>query len=173
MNRIYTTIIIWIPILIILQALVFNHICLFGYAVPFVFIYALLRLPLNMTKERTFTIGFLTGLALDIFSDTLGLNALCCTILMALRRPVARLYLPRDEELLEIAPGIKTYGIATFAKYTLTATLLFCTLTFLIESLDSLVIYIMCFKILASTLLTFALILGLDSLTIGKSEKRL
>lgn len=173
MNRIYTTIIIWIPILIILQALVFNHICLFGYAVPFVFIYALLRLPLNMTKERAFTIGFLTGLALDIFSDTLGLNALCCTILMALRRPVARLYLPRDEELLEIAPGIKTYGIATFAKYTLTTTLIFCTLTFLIESLDSLVIYIMCFKILASTMLTFALILGLDSLTIGKSEKRL
>lgn len=151
----------------------FNHICLFGYAVPFVFIYGLLRLPLNMSGERSFTIGFLTGLILDIFADTLGLNALCCTILMALRRPVARLYLPRDEELLEICPGIRTYGVGTFAKYVLTMSLVFCILTFLIESLDSFTLSILCIKILASTVLTFALILGIDSLTIGKSEKRL
>ncbi|MDE5800624.1 MAG: rod shape-determining protein MreD, partial [Paramuribaculum sp.] len=111
MNRTYTTILIWIPLLIVLQALVFNHICLFGYAVPFVFIYGLLRLPLSLSKERAFTIGFLTGSILDIFSDTMGLNALCCTLLMALRRPIARLYLPRDEDLLELIPGIKSYGI--------------------------------------------------------------
>lgn len=173
MNRIYSTILIWIPLLIVFQALVFNHICLFGYAVPFVFIYGLLSLPLNLSKERAFTIGFLTGFILDIFSDTMGLNALCCTLLMAVRRPIARLYLPRDEELLDLIPGIKSYGIATFSKYLLTTALVFCALILLIESMDSVIISKLCLKILASTLLSFALMLGLDSLTIGKSEKRL
>lgn len=173
MNRVYSTILIWIPLLIIVQALIFNHICLFGYAVPFVFIYGLLRLPVSMSKERAFTIGFITGFVLDIFSDTYGLNALCCTILMALRCPIAILFISRDKELLEFAPSIQTYGIATFSKYIFTTSLIFCTLILFIESLDTIIISRLCYKVLASTLLSFVLILGLDSLTIGKSEKRL
>lgn len=35
-------------ILVLCQVIVFNHICLFGVAVPLVFIYSLIRLPLNL-----------------------------------------------------------------------------------------------------------------------------
>lgn len=173
MNRTYSTILLWIPLLIIAQALVFNHICLFGYAIPFVFIYGLIRLPFSISREWLFTIGFLTGLILDIFSDMPGINSLACTIFMALRRPIIRLYIPRDEELLQLAPTIKSYGLATFAKYLLTSSLVYCTVIFLIESLDNFQIWKVCGKIIASTLLTFVIILGIDSLTISKSEKRL
>lgn len=173
MNRTFSAILIWIPVLLLAQALVFNHICLFGYAMPFVFIYALLRLPLSMSKEWLFTTAFITGLILDIFSDTLGLNALCCTVLMALRRPIIRLYIPRDEELSEKLPGIKSFGIATFLKFLLTSTLVYSALVFSIETLDNFHFWNLCGKVIASTLLTDAIILGLDSLTISKREKRL
>ena len=76
MNRSAISLIIWSIVLILAQVLVFNHICLFGYAVAFVFIYTLIKLPISMSKEWQFTIAFLLGLVIDIFSDTLGMNTL-------------------------------------------------------------------------------------------------
>ena len=68
-------------------------------AVPFVFIYVLVRLPLNLSVNWVLTIGFLTGLSVDIFANTQGMNALACTILAMSRRNVLHLYFPREDEL--------------------------------------------------------------------------
>ena len=73
-------------ILVMVQVLVLNRICLFGVAVPLAFIYVILRLPLTLSKEWVFTISFLIGLIIDIFSDTGGVNALSCVIMSALRQ---------------------------------------------------------------------------------------
>ena len=126
MNRSAISLIIWSIVLILAQVLVFNHICLFGYAVAFVFIYTLIKLPISMSKEWQFTIAFLLGLVIDIFSDTLGMNTLACTILMAVRRPVIRLYVTRDDELTDTYPGYNSFGTFSFIKYVLTLTLLYC-----------------------------------------------
>lgn len=173
MNKAYTTLLLWIPLLIIAQALVFNHVCILGYAVPFVFLYGLVRLPFTMSKEWQFTIGFIVGLVLDIFSDTLGMNALCCTMLMAFRRPAIRLYVPRDDEIMELMPGIKSCGFTLYLKYVLTCCLIYCTLFFTVETMGTFHLWRLCGKIIASTILTVGLILCIDSLTIAKREKRL
>lgn len=68
-------------ILVLCQVIVFNHICLFGVAVPLVFIYSLVRLPLNLNVNWVMTLGFLLGLTVDVFSNTQGVNALSCTLL--------------------------------------------------------------------------------------------
>lgn len=173
MNRSAISLIIWSIVLILAQVLVFNHICLFGYAVAFVFIYTLIKLPISMSKEWQFTIAFLLGLVIDIFSDTLGMNTLACTILMAVRRPVIRLYVTRDDELTDTYPGYNSFGTFSFIKYVLTLTLLYCGMFYLIESLFSVQSIKTLFQILASTALTALLILGIDNLTFQKSEKRL
>ncbi|MEF2644340.1 MAG: rod shape-determining protein MreD [Paramuribaculum sp.] len=171
MNNI--ALIFWSIALILLQALVFNHVCLFGYAVPFVFLYILVKLPLNMSKEWLFTIAFFVGLIVDIFSDTLGMNALACTLTMALRRPVIRLYVAREDELTDPRPGLRTLGTFTFIKFVLTVSLIFCTFIFFIESFSTLGLVRVLLRIGASTLLTTLLIVGIDSLTIRKREERL
>lgn len=167
------SLLIWTLILMLAQVLVFNHVCLFGCAVPFVFIYLLVKMPLSMSKDWMFTLAFLTGFVIDVFSDTPGMNALACTLGMALRRPVLRLYVPHDDELANPYPGIKTLGLFTFAKYTFTMSLVYCSLIFFIESFSINNLSLTLLRIAASTLLTTLLLIGIDSLTMQKSEKRL
>lgn len=157
-------------LLIIAQAVVFNHICLWGYAVPLVFLYPLLKLPVTISREWAYTIGFVIGLIIDIFSDTPGMNALSCTLLMVLRRPVFRLYVPRNEDLPNPYPSINSLGSFTYGKYVLTMTLIYCTILFFIEypSVDHLPKTLL--TIVASTLLTTLIILCIDSLTLRREK---
>jgi len=70
--------------LMVLQ-LVCNKIVLFNVAMPIVVIYLILRLPVNLHGGWVLTIAFFTGLVIDIFNNTPGMNALACTILGAVR----------------------------------------------------------------------------------------
>ncbi|MDE7411913.1 MAG: rod shape-determining protein MreD [Paramuribaculum sp.] len=158
--------------LIAAQVIVFNHVCLFGVAVPFIFLYTILRLPVNLSLEWTFTISFALGLTIDIFSDTQGMCALACTMLAALRRPVLRLYFSRDDELTDAYPSISSLGFDVYFKYTVTLTLIFCALIFIIESLDVYTFGTIILRIGASTVLTVALLLGIDCLLHRNNETR-
>lgn len=173
MNHSALTLLIWSIVLILAQALVFNHVCLFGVAVPLVFVYILVKLPITMPKEWLFTTAYVVGLIIDIFSDTLGMNALACTLTIAVRRQVIRMYVARDEELPDPYPGLKSFGTFTFVKYVLTFTLLYCVLIFSIESFSAHNLTQLILRIIFSILLTSMLILGIDCLTVRKSEKRL
>lgn len=168
MNKSTLDLIIWTLILIIAQALIFNHVCVLGIAVPFVFLYGIVKLPLSVTKDWIYTIGFVIGLILDVFSDTLGMNTLACTILAALRQPIIRLYISRDNELSNPTPGIRSLGIFTFTKYVLTITLLYTTLIFFIEAFSAWGFWRVILRIVTSTILTAFILVGIDSLTSRK-----
>ena len=58
------------------QAVIFNHLALFNVALPIVFIYIVIMLPVTLGTNWSTTIGFLAGLAVDIFCDTAGVNTL-------------------------------------------------------------------------------------------------
>ncbi|MCM1484379.1 MAG: rod shape-determining protein MreD [Muribaculaceae bacterium] len=160
-------------ILLITQVIVLNHVCLFGVAVPFAFIYVLLRLPVTLHQNWALTIGFAMGLLIDIFSDTQGMNALSCTILTMLRKPVLRLYFPREDELSEAMPSISSLGFITYMKYALSMSLIYCTLIFIIEAFSLFNLVTLLLRIISSTILTTLLLIGIDSLTLRRREKRL
>lgn len=79
-------------VLVIAQVVVFNHLCLFNVAIPLVFIYLIIKLPVDLSVNWTLSVAFFLGLAVDIFSNTQGVNALACTCIAGLRLPVLRLY---------------------------------------------------------------------------------
>lgn len=160
-------------VLILVQVVVLNHICLFGVAVPFAFIYVVLRLPVSLSKEWLFTIAFLLGLTIDIFSDTAGVNSLSCLLLAALKRPVLHLYFPREDELSDPTPSISTLGMAVYFKFALSMSAIYCMAAFTLESLSLFRIWHVVMCIVASTLLTTAIIIGIDSITLPRREKRL
>lgn len=160
-------------ILVMAQVIVFNHICLFGYAVPLVFIYIILKLPMTLGVNWVLTISFLTGMTIDIFSDTQGMNALACTILGVLRRPVLRLYFPREDEMTSPQPSFRSLGYAVYLKYVFSISLIYCTLFFLIEAFSFFEPLRLLIKIASSALLTFIIIIAIDSLTSRRNEKRL
>lgn len=160
-------------VLVLVQVVVFNHLIILGVALPIVFIYGILRLPVNLNINWVMTIAFVTGLAVDVFSDTRGLNAMSCTVFAVLRMPVLRLYFPREEDLTNPEPSVRSLGPYIYMKYLSTLVLIYCTLYFFIESLSffSPLKLMMC--IIGSSIASFIIILAIDSLTSKHSEKRL
>lgn len=151
-------------ILVLAQVLIFNHILLFGVAAPIVFIYVITRMPTDCGFNTIITIGFLMGLLVDICADTLGMNTLACTILAAVRKPVLLSYVQHDDNLSEIIPSTFTLGIWNYSKYMLTMVLIYCLIYFSIEFFSLANIGDILLMATASTLLSFPLLLGIDSL---------
>lgn len=150
-------------VLVLLQAMVFNNICLFNVAVPFVFIYFIVYLPLTLSTNWVLTLAFLAGLSVDIFANTQGMNALACTIIAMSRHSILHFYFPREDELSIPEPSIRSLGQEIYMKYLFTVVLLYCTTIFLIEAFSFFDIWRLLLRIVCSTLLTFFLLLGLDS----------
>ncbi len=151
--------------LILCQIVVFNHICLFNVAIPLVFIYFIIKLPLTAGVNSLMLMGFGLGMTIDIFSNTLGVNALACTIMSALRNPVLRLYLPRQEDIANPVPSIPTLGFGVFLKYVLTFTLGYCLCYFIIEAFTFFNFGILILRIVFSTILTSLIIIALASIS--------
>lgn len=173
MNNFTIRFIIAFLFLVPLQGLVFDKMVLFNVAVPFVFIYLIVMLPVTLGTNLSVFLGFLTGLSVDLFADTAGLNALSCTVLAFARKPMFHLYVTMDDDLAGRSPSSLTMGAAAFLKYLLTLSLVYCLMVFCIEAFQLLNLRLMLLRIFASTIYTFLLLYTLDSLLIRRREKRL
>lgn len=160
-------------IMILAQVIIFNNLCLFNVAIPIVFIYFIIKLPITLSANWVLTLSFIIGFCIDIFSDTHGMHSLACSIIAMMRRNILRLYFQREDDLTNPEPSIHSLGIGVYTKYVFTIVLLYNTLIFLIESFSIFNLGLLILRIIASTLLTFLLIIGIDSLTIQRREKRL
>lgn len=162
-------------LLIPAQALIFNNMVLWNVAMPFAYILLIFRLPLGFSVNWSMTLGFLAGLAVDIFSDTPGMNALGATVIAFIRKPVAKLYIPSDEATDIVRPTVYSIGSWPFIKYALTLSVIYCTVVFTIEAFQFFNIWLLAKRIAFSSLFTFVLVYALDSLSViqRKSEKRL
>lgn len=160
-------------ILIPMQALVFDHMVLFNMAVPFVFIYLIVMLPVTLSTNLSLTIGFLTGLIMDLFCDTPGLNAMCCTILAFVRKPVFHLYQSMDDDLAGREPSAKTMGASGFMKYIISLAVIYCVCIFTIETFQIFKLKLLLPRIISSAAYTFIFLYALDSLLTRRNEKRL
>ncbi len=158
--------------LVVVQ-LVCNKIVLFNVAMPVVFIYLILRLPINLHGGWVLTIAFFSGLIIDIFNNTPGMNALACTILAAVRRPVFNAYVSTEKDNSQPIPSVDSMGVGDYFKYMATLVTLYCTLIFLIQafSLHNLVLTLL--RITCSSALSVIIIFGLDTLVSTRREKRL
>lgn len=160
-------------VLIPLQAVVFNHLVLFNCAVPLAFVYLIICLPAALSTNKSLTAGFVVGLLVDIFSDTYGINALACTILAFMRKPVMHLYVSREEEASPELSTMSTLGAVTFMKYALTMSLIYCLLMFTIEAFGFFDPERLLIRAGASTIYTFIVISAISGLSASKREKKL
>lgn len=171
MGQNITTYLLLIVCLMAAQVLICNHIMLFGLAVPLIFFYPVLRLPMSMPVKGVLTISFLLGLVMDIFSDTPGVNTISCTILAVLRRPVFHLFSGNDEALAGISPSISTLGIWTYFKYLLLLVPAYCLISVSLEYFTFSGIQRTLSIIGASSLLSIFLLSGIDALTGGRAQR--
>ena len=70
---------VWALALVALQVLVFNHVHLWGYATPVVYVYVLCLFSLETSRGEWLLWGFFVGLFADMFTATPGLGAASLT----------------------------------------------------------------------------------------------
>lgn len=170
MTRTALTFLILFLILVPAQAVIFNNLILFNVAMPVVFIYLIISLPMTLPVNWATTIGFVTGLAVDAFCDTPGVNALSSTTLAFVRRPVFRLYMSYDDDLSGLRPSITSMGAPAFFKYSLTMVFVYCALMFSVEAFQFFNLRLLVMRTIFSTVYSFILIYAFDSLSFRHSK---
>lgn len=116
--------IVWINIirfilLILIQVLVLNNIQFSGYINPYLYVLAILLLPLDLPKWSVLFISLFTGLIIDSFSDTLGIHASACVFLAFLRPFILGIFAPREGYDPGNLPDVRHNGFVWFLKYTI------------------------------------------------------
>lgn len=160
-------------LLMVFLQIICNRICLFNVAVPFVFIYFILRLPLNLSVNWVMTLSFLIGLVIDIFSNSHGMFSMASVLLATLRKPIFSLFYPREDEMTIPVPSIRTLGVGNYIKYMFTLTILFCICIYVIQLFTFSNIILTLLRILGSSILTAIILFGFDSIANTRREKRL
>jgi hypothetical protein len=74
-------------LLILVHVLVFNRLNLFGFINPLIYVLFIYWYPLKKNRTTFLMVSFLLGFFIDVFSDTLAINA-AATVTIAYFRPV-------------------------------------------------------------------------------------
>ena len=104
--------------LVLLQGLILNEVNLWqGMAIPYLYIMFLLMLPLETPRWLELIIGFILGLTIDMFTNTLGIHASACVLIAYIRPLYLKGIAPRDVYEYVQRPGIQDFGLTWFIKY--------------------------------------------------------
>lgn len=150
-------------VLVLAQALVLNHIHLFGYATPLLYVYFVVNFPRNYPKWGILLWSFLLGLNVDAFSNTPGVAASAMTLIGLLQPYVLELFMQRDSED-DFQPSINSMGAGKYIYFTLLLTFIYCIVFFTVEMFTFFNWLQWILNILTSTLLSLLFIVVIDSL---------
>ncbi len=95
-NLIFRNIIRFIG-LVLLQVLVLNHLNLFGYLNPLVYIVWVFLFPISKNKSVFLLTSFFIGLSIDFFSDSGGIHAAATVFIAFIRLPVLKAVLRKSD----------------------------------------------------------------------------
>ncbi len=155
--------VIWGIVLLVVQGLVFNHISLFGYATPVIYIYMLCIQPQNTSRSAWLLWGFMTGLGADFFSGTPGVGAASMTLTAMCAPKLLHLFIPKDC-LEDMVPGYGTLGTWKYIWYVTLLVFLQQAFALLLEIFSFFHIMDMFYTYLCSSLLSVLLILVLEKI---------
>lgn len=119
--------------LVAVQVLVLNHVRLWGYCAPMIHVTLLLYFPLGSSRTCTLLWAFVTGLIVDIFSNTPGVGS-GAMVLAAMAQPgLLALMAPRDSAD-NMQPNYHTMGVRNHVTYVMLIFLIHHLAYFMLES---------------------------------------
>ena len=125
-------------LLFLLQILVFKSISLnvIGYEYLHILFYPLfiLLLPLNTPRPVVVALGFLMGICVDFFYDSIGMHAAALTFTAFVRPQVLFFLEPRGGYNVNYSPTIRRMGSGWFFQYATAVTILHLFFYFSVEA---------------------------------------
>ena len=149
-------------ILLAAQVLILNHVHLLDVAMPLLYIYFAITFRRGFPRWVILLSCFLMGLIVDIFSSTPGLAAGTMTLIGFIQPFLVERTAPRDSaEDMEISVATLGYGGFAFLSGVITA--IYCLVFFTLEAFSFFEWFVWLERIIASSLLTWILILAIES----------
>ncbi len=158
-------------LLIIFQVLVLNNVGLSQYLNPYIYILFLLWLPMTLPPWLMLSICFLTGLSIDMFSNSPGIHASACVVLGFVRPAVVNLLTPRNSYQSDDQPRIGYMGFSWFLTYATVLTVLHHLTYFMLEAFSFELMFFALQKAFCSSFLTLLLILIVEFFFYASSKK--
>lgn len=150
-------------VLLLVQVLVFNHIHLFNCATPLLYVYMPMLFSRNNSRWVVLLLSFFMGMAIDVFQNTPGVAMATMTFIGLIQPLILGVFMQQDSEA-DIVPSMRTLGVAKFSYYSFIITFLYCLVFFTLETFTFFNWLQWLETVVASTLLTYILILVLDNL---------
>ena len=122
-------------VLCLAQALVLNHIHLFGVATPLLYVYMVLQFRRSYPRWAILLWCFLLGVVIDTFSNPPGVAAASLTFVGVLQPYYFELFLPQDAPE-DMKPSLRNMGILKYLCYSSVLVVIFCLLFFTLETFN-------------------------------------
>jgi rod shape-determining protein MreD len=154
--------------LILFQVLILNNIQLSGYINPYLYILFIIVLPFETPKWILLITGFMLGLSIDLFSNTIGLHTFA-TVLIAFLRPYLLKYIaPREGYETGTQPNLNFFGTEWFIKYVIVLILVHHFALFYMEVFKFQQFFVTLLRVFLSSFFTFLLVLLSQYLTLRR-----
>jgi hypothetical protein len=124
MNRIVFINIVRFFLLLVLQVLVLNRISFYGFLNPYAYILFILLLPFETPGWLLLLLSFASGLAVDLFSGTIGLHASASVFAGFVKPGIVKLVGEKPEYDITTQPTLREMGLKWFFAYAATMTFL-------------------------------------------------
>lgn len=145
--------------IILVQVLVLNNLNLGGHINPWLYVLFILILPVEIPNWLLLVFGFVTGLIMDAFLNTIGMHA-SATVFLAFLRPLfLRFLAPRDGYETGSLPIPSNFGFAWFLKYAIVSVMAHHLFLFIIEAFTFEHIFVTLWKSILSSVVTIVVIM--------------
>ncbi len=141
--------------LLTLQILVLNNIlpsgAFFDYANIIIYPLLIILMPIEIEGPALMVIGFIYGMLLDFFTDSIGVHASACVFLAFVRPFVLSVVEPREGYNVNQSPLRQTFGFPWFFTYSAFMLLLHLFFYFSVEAFT----FVFIIEILLKTIVSF------------------
>ncbi|RBL92993.1 rod shape-determining protein MreD [Chitinophaga flava] len=104
--------------LLLIQVFVLNKILIHQLVSPYLYMLFILALPFNLPRPMVMLLGFLMGISLDMFSNTMGIHAAACVFIAYLRPFIINVLSPQGGfETTQKTPSMTSMGVSQFLIY--------------------------------------------------------
>ncbi|HTD92892.1 MAG TPA: hypothetical protein VK644_03735 [Chitinophagaceae bacterium] len=166
--------IIRFALFIFVQVYVFDKVPhLHRFIVPYIYYLFILWLPFSVSRIGLLFIGFITGMALDYFTNTPGLHAAACVLIAYVRPFLINILTPKDpSEFNYREPSPRAMGWTPYLVYVLVLTFLHHGYLTVLEWLSFGSFFDLLIKVVATTAISMLLIITTELLFTRKMKFR-
>ena len=119
---------------LLLQIFFVRQLVLFNYAFCFVYVASIILLPFEINRITLILLGFLAGITVDIFYNTIGANAAATTLIAFLRPTIIDVLTPQRGYDERQTLSLNSMGLTWFITYATSLIFIHHFVLFLLEA---------------------------------------